>query len=150
LFIPVPHAQKNTIFFIFFSYSSFSKLFTIHIISQLTSLYDAREFSNERGRVERRAQFHKCRSRQMFTEAMSAYLNWITQAGVSFCFTFSIVYISIRTILMLIPPPSLLFNTACTFPHVKSETHRKEWKMSTFFPLYCLFCYLIENIFQLK
>lgn len=60
------------------------KLFIIHVISQLTSLYDAREFSNERGRVERRAQFHKCRSRQMFTEAMSAYLNWITQAGVLF------------------------------------------------------------------
>lgn len=44
--------------------------------------YDAREFSNERGRVERRAEFHKCRSRQMFTVAMSAYLSWITQAGV--------------------------------------------------------------------
>lgn len=47
------------------------------------TLYDAREFSNERGRVERRAEFHKCRSRQMFTEAMSAYLSWITQAGVT-------------------------------------------------------------------
>lgn len=46
-------------------------------------LYDAREFSNERGRVERRAEFHKCRSRKMFTEAMSAYMSWITQAGVS-------------------------------------------------------------------
>lgn len=90
---PCSKKQFFHLFFLFF----FLQLFTIHIISQLTSLYDAREFSNERGRVERRAQFHKCRSRQMFTEAMSAYLNWITQAGVSFCFTFSIVYISIRT-----------------------------------------------------
>lgn len=39
------------------------------------------EFSNERGRVERRAQFQKCRTRQMFVEAMTAYLDWITQAG---------------------------------------------------------------------
>lgn len=54
------------------------------IISSVLTLCDAREFSNERGRVERRAEFHKCRSRQMFTEAMSAYLSWITQAGVSF------------------------------------------------------------------
>ncbi|KAL9697818.1 hypothetical protein quinque_001259 [Culex quinquefasciatus] len=38
------------------------------------------EFSNERGRVERRAQFQKCRTRQMFVEAMTAYLDWITQA----------------------------------------------------------------------
>ncbi|XP_050067941.1 voltage-dependent calcium channel type A subunit alpha-1-like isoform X9 [Anopheles maculipalpis] len=38
------------------------------------------EFSNERGRVERQAQFHKCRSRQMFVEAMTSYLDWITQA----------------------------------------------------------------------
>ncbi|XP_052870004.1 voltage-dependent calcium channel type A subunit alpha-1-like isoform X5 [Anopheles cruzii] len=38
------------------------------------------EFSNERGRVERQAQFHKCRSRQMFIEAMTSYLDWITQA----------------------------------------------------------------------
>nr|XP_029732732.1 voltage-dependent calcium channel type A subunit alpha-1-like isoform X3 [Aedes albopictus] len=38
------------------------------------------EFSNERGRVERRAQFHKSRTRQMFVEAMTAYLDWITQA----------------------------------------------------------------------
>ncbi|XP_058446082.1 voltage-dependent calcium channel type A subunit alpha-1 isoform X9 [Malaya genurostris] len=38
------------------------------------------EFSNERGRVERRAQFHKLRKRQMFTGAMTAYLDWITQA----------------------------------------------------------------------
>lgn len=49
------------------------------------SLCDAREFSNERGRVERRAQFQKYRSRQMFTEAMSAYLDWITKAGLWSC-----------------------------------------------------------------
>lgn len=40
-----------------------------------------REFSNERGRVERRAQYHKARTRKMFIEAMAAYLDWITQAG---------------------------------------------------------------------
>lgn len=40
-----------------------------------------REFSNERGRVERRAEFQKTRTRQMFAEAMTAYLDWITQAG---------------------------------------------------------------------
>lgn len=42
----------------------------------------SREFSNERGRVERRAQYQRSRSRQMFIDAMIAYLDWITQAGV--------------------------------------------------------------------
>lgn len=40
------------------------------------------EFSNERGRVERRAEFQKARNKQIFTEAMTAYLDWITQSGV--------------------------------------------------------------------
>ncbi|XP_055380450.1 voltage-dependent calcium channel type A subunit alpha-1 isoform X7 [Condylostylus longicornis] len=38
------------------------------------------EFSNERNRVERRVQFQKMRSTQLFQDAMAAYLNWITQA----------------------------------------------------------------------
>ncbi|XP_061715728.1 voltage-dependent calcium channel type A subunit alpha-1 isoform X11 [Cydia pomonella] len=38
------------------------------------------EFSNERGRVERRAQFQKERARQMFNTDFTAYLNWITEA----------------------------------------------------------------------
>ena len=40
-----------------------------------------REFSNERGRVERRAQFVKERARAMFNADFTAYLNWITEAG---------------------------------------------------------------------
>jgi len=143
LLLPVPHAQKKNNFFHLFSYSSF-QLFTIHIISQLTSLYDAREFSNERGRVERRAQFHKCRSRQMFTEAMSAYLNWITQAGVSFCFTFSIVYISIRTILVLNPLP-LLLNTACTFTHMNRDRKDCKQKQKDVDPFSTLLLILLFN-----
>lgn len=39
------------------------------------------EFSNERGRVERRAQFQKERARQMFNQDFTAYLSWITEAG---------------------------------------------------------------------
>ncbi|KAI5632670.1 ion transport protein domain-containing protein [Phthorimaea operculella] len=39
------------------------------------------EFSNERGRVERREQFQKERARTMFNQDFSAYLNWITEAG---------------------------------------------------------------------
>jgi hypothetical protein len=54
-------------------------------ISSVVTLSDAREFSNERGRVERRAEFHKIRSRKMFTAAMSAYFSWITQAGFAQC-----------------------------------------------------------------
>ncbi|XP_077299455.1 calcium voltage-gated channel subunit cacophony [Arctopsyche grandis] len=38
------------------------------------------EFSNERGRVERRAQFQKERIRQQFYQDFGAYLNWITRA----------------------------------------------------------------------
>ncbi|XP_053600619.1 voltage-dependent calcium channel type A subunit alpha-1 isoform X7 [Plodia interpunctella] len=38
------------------------------------------EFSNERGRVERRAQFQKERARQMFNTDFTAYLDWITEA----------------------------------------------------------------------
>lgn len=141
LLLPVPHAQKKTNFFHLFFLFFFLQLFTIHIISQLTSLYDAREFSNERGRVERRAQFHKCRSRQMFTEAMSAYLNWITQAGVSFCFTFSIVYISIRTYKAQPLPPllySLLLVSLFTYDERNRRRVSTNIKMSTFFPFYCL------------
>lgn len=40
-----------------------------------------REFSNERGRVERRANFHKTRSRQQFADMFGAYLKWITHSG---------------------------------------------------------------------
>ncbi|CAG9783214.1 unnamed protein product [Diatraea saccharalis] len=40
------------------------------------------EFSNERGRVERREQFQKERARQMFNHDFTAYLDWITEAGV--------------------------------------------------------------------
>lgn len=39
------------------------------------------EFSNERARVERRANFYRARKKQQFSEALSAYLEWITQAG---------------------------------------------------------------------
>lgn len=83
------HKETSLLLSLFFSLS-----LVFSLLSFIT-LYDAREFSNERGRVERRAQFHKCRSRQMFTEAMSAYLNWITQAGVSFIF-FTYCYLSYR------------------------------------------------------
>lgn len=69
-----PNRYKN-----FFQLSFLSN----NVFLLLPELCDAREFSNERGRVERRAEFHKCRSRKMFTEEMSAYLSWITQAGVN-------------------------------------------------------------------
>jgi hypothetical protein len=39
------------------------------------------EFSNERARVERRASFYRARKKQQFSEALSAYLEWIKQAG---------------------------------------------------------------------
>ncbi|KAJ4426367.1 hypothetical protein ANN_27181 [Periplaneta americana] len=39
------------------------------------------EFSNERARVERRAKFYRARTKQQFSEAFSAYLDWITQAA---------------------------------------------------------------------
>ena len=67
-----------------FNYLSLSTHLPTHSPTPSTTvlLYDVREFSNERTRVERRAAFHKCRDRQMFTEAMSSYLSWITQAGV--------------------------------------------------------------------
>lgn len=39
------------------------------------------EFSNQRARVERRANFYRARTKQQFSEALSAYLEWITQAG---------------------------------------------------------------------
>lgn len=39
------------------------------------------EFSNERLRVERRANFHKTRSKNIFNESLNRYLTWITQAG---------------------------------------------------------------------
>ncbi|XP_069354188.1 LOW QUALITY PROTEIN: voltage-dependent calcium channel type A subunit alpha-1 [Maniola hyperantus] len=38
------------------------------------------EFSNERGRVERRAQFQKERARQMFNSDFTGYIGWITEA----------------------------------------------------------------------
>jgi hypothetical protein len=84
-------ANRYTYNFVFFFFSIiFSPLFFFLLFD--CSLYDAREFSNERGRVERRAQFHKCRSRQMFSEAMSAYLDWITQAGV--CYFLALIFVS--------------------------------------------------------
>ncbi|KOB73804.1 Cacophony, partial [Operophtera brumata] len=49
------------------------------------------EFSNERGRVEKRAQFLKERTERLFNEDFTGYLNWITDAGVvSMCM--AIVY----------------------------------------------------------
>lgn len=41
-----------------------------------------REFSNEKNRVDRRVQYYKCRTRKLFIQNMSAYLDWITQAGI--------------------------------------------------------------------
>ncbi|XP_026323666.1 voltage-dependent calcium channel type A subunit alpha-1 [Hyposmocoma kahamanoa] len=38
------------------------------------------EFSNERGRVERREQFQKERARHLFNQDFTAYLSWITEA----------------------------------------------------------------------
>lgn len=52
-------------------------LFLVFVLCFLIS----REFSNERGRVERRAQFVKERARAMFNADFNAYLNWITEAG---------------------------------------------------------------------
>lgn len=40
-----------------------------------------REFSNERLRVERRAKFHKTRSKKQFNESFGRYIEWITRAG---------------------------------------------------------------------
>lgn len=40
------------------------------------------EFSNEKNRVDRRVQYYKCRTRRLFIQDMSAYLDWITQAGI--------------------------------------------------------------------
>lgn len=56
---------------------------TAVIIIKLNALHlaETREFSNERGRVERREQFQKERARQMFNQDFNAYLNWITEAG---------------------------------------------------------------------
>lgn len=48
------------------------------------------EFSNEKNRVDRRVQYYKFRNRQMFVTAMSAYLDWITQAGFYFDFVFTV------------------------------------------------------------
>ncbi|CAH0722289.1 unnamed protein product, partial [Brenthis ino] len=47
------------------------------------------EFSNERGRVERRAQFQKERARQMFNQDFNGYINWITEADCKNCCIFS-------------------------------------------------------------
>ena len=55
-------------------------LFTFCFIFSLSPLI-YREFSNERGRVERRAQFVKERARAMFNADFNAYLSWITEAG---------------------------------------------------------------------
>lgn len=49
------------------------------------------EFSNEKNRVDRRVQYHKFRTKKMFVEAMSSYLDWITQAGYSFRFFFCLI-----------------------------------------------------------
>lgn len=47
-------------------------------------MHVCREFSNERARVERRAQFQKERARQMFNADINGYISWITEAGVMF------------------------------------------------------------------
>lgn len=39
------------------------------------------EFSNEKNRVDRRVQYYKTRSRTLFLDHMSSYLEWISQAG---------------------------------------------------------------------
>lgn len=49
--------------------------------SRLQSFLFVREFSNERTRVERRAAYQKAKRKRLFTTAFSAYLKWITQAG---------------------------------------------------------------------
>jgi hypothetical protein len=41
-----------------------------------------REFSNERRRNERQAEFLKARTKQQFTDAFGGYLEWICQAGI--------------------------------------------------------------------
>lgn len=41
----------------------------------------ASEFSNERLRVERRAEFYKRRSKLLFNEALNRYLDWIIKSG---------------------------------------------------------------------
>lgn len=48
-------------------------------------------------------------------------------------------------------PPVLSYSILLVPLHIWIETERivsKSKKMSTLFPLYCLFCYLIENIFS--
>lgn len=44
-------------------------------------LFKFSEFSNEKNRVDRRVQYYKTRSRKLFIQNMSSYLEWITQAG---------------------------------------------------------------------
>lgn len=56
----------------------FNCLITIIVTNKIK--YES-EFSNEKNRVDRRVQYHKLRSRQTFVEAMTSYLDWITQAG---------------------------------------------------------------------
>lgn len=57
----------------------------VHILNQRNDTYilKFREFSNERGRVEKRAQFLKERNERIFNEDFNGYLNWITEAGYS-------------------------------------------------------------------
>lgn len=73
LFIQI-YYNKSSVLFMFLFILSFC-CSTMHV---------CREFSNERARVERRAQFQKERARQMFNADINGYISWITEAGVMF------------------------------------------------------------------
>lgn len=61
-----------------YQYSSFAKR-QVSLNSFIFLLF--REFSNERLRVERRANFYRTRSKNQFNESFGRYLSWITDAG---------------------------------------------------------------------
>lgn len=67
---------------IYYNKSSVLFMFLFILSFCCSTMHVCREFSNERARVERRAQFQKERARQMFNADINGYISWITEAGV--------------------------------------------------------------------
>lgn len=53
-----------------------------NVISIEQKLFPFSEFSNQRALVERRARYHKVKSKKQFQQQFSAYISWISQAGI--------------------------------------------------------------------
>lgn len=53
--------------------------FSVYIL--IIYVFALSEFSNERLRVERRANYYKTRSKQIFNDSFGIYIEWITKAG---------------------------------------------------------------------